>query len=117
MKKSRLNRRRVLEQQGKTVEFARVDFEMVTDDILQLQIYFDLTEESMVGSAWVMALAVDVVGLAFDEFDPPSFLAFALSFNQAWNMIQARAPRKRKEAANIRSLPPFLGGSDDPPGA
>lgn len=114
MKSSRLNRRRHLEQTGERVEFSRIDLEFVTDDILQLMVYLDVTDKSMEQAAWQLALAIDAVALQFDRADPPSFMAFVYSFNAAWSMVQARPHTKRREAADIDNLPAFLGGSEDP---
>jgi hypothetical protein len=114
VKTADLNRRRFLEKIGKGVEFARVDLEFVTDDILQLMVYFEVTDEGMDQGAWMLALAVDAVAKKYDERCPPSFAAFSLSFGQARTMIEARPPRKRRVAAEIAQLPLFLGGSSEP---
>ena len=114
MKTADLNRRKFLEKIGRCTEFARVDLEFVTDDILMLQVYFNVSDQGMDEGAWMLALAVDAVAKKYDERCPPSFMAFGLSFGQARAMIQARPPKKRREAAYIANLPPFLGGSSDP---
>lgn len=114
MKATRLERRRALEQQGRTVEFGRLDFEMVTDSILQLQVYFDVSPGGFEEAAWTLALTVDAVALAYDTVLEPAFAAFGLSFDQARTMVSARPTGKRKEAVSSTNLPPFFGGSRDP---
>lgn len=114
MKKSRLSRRRELEQKGKVVEFARVDAEFVTDDILQVLVHVTVTDEAFEEAAWLLAHAIDVVALEFDRRLPPSFKAFEYSFSAARSMIKARPVKKRRDAADIRNIPAFLGGSFDP---
>jgi len=113
MKAADFNRKRFLENIGKELQFVRHDLEFVTDDILMLQVYFRVTDEGMDEGAWMLALAVDAVARKYDDICHPSFAAFSLVFGQARAMIEARPPKKRREAAIIHDLPPFLVRSED----
>lgn len=117
MKTADLNRRRVLEQTGRTVEFERIDFEFVTDDILMVLVYVDLSRQEQQATAWQLAHVVDVIAAAFDRWNPPSFMSFVHTFSAAWQQLNCRPVRKRKEAAALDNLLPFLEGSEEPPGA
>lgn len=115
MKTGDLNRRRALEQLGTPVEFERVDFDMVTDDILMVLFYVDVSEKGLSPAAWQLAHVIDVIAAQFDRWSPPSFMAFATAFSAAWLQVQSRPRKKRQEAADLGHLPAFLGGSEDPP--
>lgn len=116
MKTADLNRRRSLENTGKKVEYQRVDFEMVTDEICQVLVYVDFSAGGVEAAAWQLAHVIDVVAAQFDRWDHPSFMAFTHSFSAAWDQVRSRPLQKRMKAADLGDLPPFLGGSSDPPG-
>lgn len=115
MKAAQLNRRQYLGKIGHVPEFERIDVEYVTDDILMACVYFDVSERGFDGSAWRLAHLVEVVAKEFDKRIPPSFAAFVLAFRTARSLIEARPFERRKETADLSNLPPFLGGSSDPP--
>ncbi len=93
--------------------YENVSIEMVTDDICQIMLTASLTEARVDSLAWQLAHLVDAVALfAEQEIDNP-FNSFVLTFTQAWNMISVRKTARRKESAEIPTLPEFLGGSLD----
>ena len=94
---------------------SNVDIEMVTDDMALVMITVDISGDRVANAAWVFALAVDAFALFLEEEAGAPFRFFTVTFDGAWEMVNARATNRRKKSAELPTLPLFLGGTSVPP--
>ncbi len=76
-----------------------VTAEFVTDTILQVVVNIDTREHRIDNSPWLMALAVERVGVLLDAENNATFASFSLVFGQAMEMVRSRSYTNRKRDA------------------
>lgn len=99
----------------KAGNYADFQVEFVTDQLVQLVVTFNATDRRVDQGAWLLALAVDHLGLEIEAVTGNPFMSFSLVFDAARSMINARSPKKRRELAEYGRLPVSLGVSEDTP--
>lgn len=101
-----------LNRRGNYVDFS---VELVTDDLLQVYAVLPVSPSRVDNLPWILAHLVDAVALEVERLTGVPFRATTVVFTAAWDMVNSRGTSKRKESARDLALPPFLGGSEDPP--
>ena len=88
--------------QGRGLDRAGNQIELVTDTELQVLFYLDLRERNTDGWAWDVAFMVDRVAAYLDFYGHTHFRSFDLQFQSVRHML---AGRKLKD----RNVPPYRG--------